>query len=148
MATEKEYELFVEYLHRGVMLLDNESFDDFHFDINIDDVNHQQLAAMILEEGVNDQNYFKKIEPKASDILKIVFTPKVIKEVCAILENIENQNLQDKELCATTAASRLFLLDSQAEHHHLPLAVTRLIEDIYYAFAGDSDPMVNGNEAS
>ncbi len=135
MATEKEYEMFVEYLHRGVMLLDNPEFDSFHFDIDLNNIQCQELATVLAEEGVNDQNYFKKIEPKAGEILSEFFTPIRIKDVCTILETIENKNLSNKEMCAITAASRLFLLDSQAEHNHLPLAITRLIEDVYFAFS-------------
>lgn len=134
MVDEKEYQMFIEYLHKGVMLLENKEFDDFHFDINKDDSKFRELASLLVSEGINDQTYFKNIEPKASEILKKLFTSQKVKDVCKILEAIEGKNSDDKEICTITAASRLFLEDAQAEHFHLPLAITRLVEDVYMTF--------------
>lgn len=129
--TDKDYELFLEYLHKGVLLLDKKEFDDYHFDIDTNSLKVKELATLVLKEGVNHDNYFNKIEPKASEILKEFFNEQKEKDLCNILSKIETDNPDDLELRTTTSASRLFLEDKQTEHHHLPLAVTRLIEDVY-----------------
>lgn len=132
---EKDYEIFLEYLHKGVLLLDRKEFDDYHFNIDINSLKIKELAKLVLDEGVNHNNYFNKIEPTASEILKDLFIDEKEKDLCNILNKIEIDNPEDIELRTTTSASRLFLEDKQTEHHHLPIAVTRLIEDVYSAFS-------------
>ena len=133
--TEEDYQKFFEYLHKGALLLDFEDFDSFHFDINLENAQIRDLATLLIEEGVNDKNYFKKVEPMASEILKTLFIPQKEKDICGILQSIESKNSDDKELCATTSASRMFLEDEHAEHHRLPLAITRLIEDTFVSIS-------------
>ena len=132
---DENYKQFIEFLHRGSLLLELKEFDDFHFAINVKDKEIVELVTLLSNEGINEKNYFERIEPKAASILKISFTQDKEKEVYSILEVIEKGYTDNKEICATTYASKLFLENQETEHHRLPLAITRLLEDAYVAFS-------------
>lgn len=146
MVSKEDYDSFYEYLHKGVMLLDFEEFDKFHFEVDINDSNFKELATLIISQDLNNKNYFKNIEPKASNLLKSIFTPTIAKNVYSILEALEAQNSTNKELYTTIFASKLFLEDKSAEHYRLPLVITRLLEDVYMAFTESQEDLINGKE--
>lgn len=137
MSQEDDYKSFYEYLHKGVLLLDHPEFDDFHFEVDKENSIFKELATLIVEGDINDKDYFRNIEPKASEILKTRFTKDKLSCVFQILEKIEAKDPNNKELCATTFASKLYLQDERVEHFRLPLIMTRLVEDIYFTFANN-----------
>ena len=130
---QEEYQKFLEYLQRGPFLLDLKEFDGFHFILNFEDKEISELGSMLAKEGVNDSNYASTIGPKAIEILKKVFTKDKEKELCGILDKVENGYASDAEVTKTVLASKLFLENEQAKHYYMPLAITRLLEDIFAA---------------
>ncbi len=134
-SLQDEYESFLEYLQKGVMLLDLEELNNFHFDVNKEDPEFKELGNLLIKEGVNEDNYKSTIGPKSSMLLKKIFTPNKEEELHSILSEIESKYKDDIEIYRTSLASRLFLNDENGKHYYLPLALSRLMEDVYEAFS-------------
>ena len=142
-SSQNDYESFLEYLQKGVMLLDLKELDDFHFEIDSDNSEFKELGNLLLLEGINEENYITTIGPKSVNILQKIFTTDKVKELSELLEGVDKKYGDDVEISRMILASKLFLGDENAKHFHLPLAITRLMEDIYETFSGN---VINGKE--
>ena len=144
-TSQNDYESFLEYLQKGVMLLDLEELDSFHFKIDLENAELKELGNLLLLEGINEDNYVTTIGPKSVNILQRIFTLDKVKELSELLAGVDKKYGDDLEISRMVLASQLFLGDDNAKHYHLPLAITRLMEDIYEAF---SDSTTNGRNKS
>ncbi len=136
-SPESDFENFLEYLQKGVMLLDLEEFDTFHFEIDVENPELAELGNLLLLEGINEENYINSLGPKSVNILQRIFTSDKVKELSDLLEGVDEKYNDDLEVSRMVLASKLFLGDENAKHYHLPLAITRLMEDVYESFAGN-----------
>src|SRR3990167_5896290 len=143
VSSQSDYESFLEYLQKGVMLLDLKELDDFHFKIDLENVEFKELGGLLLVEGINEENYVATIGPKSVSILQKIFTTDKVNELSKLLNDVDKKYGDDVEVSRMILASKLFLSDENAKHFHLPLAITRLMEDIYEAFSGNA---ANGKE--
>lgn len=130
----QEEEIFIEYLKRGTLLLDQKDFDNYHFDVDINDTNCKELSDLLVNEGINPQNYELKIRPKAIKIMEYAFTEEKKKELHDLLTFLETEYGNNEEAKRIVLASKLFIEDKNANHCYLPVAVARLLEDIYAKF--------------
>lgn len=138
---EEDFKILVEYLKRGTLLLDLQDLDQFHFYINSTDKASEELATIINTEGVKPENYETNIRPKAVKILEVVFTDEKKSELHKILSEVEAKFKDNDEVLRIILASKLFIEDKKANHSYLPLAVARLLEDIYSTFFINKQPM-------
>lgn len=125
----------IEYLHKGISLLEEKEFNDFHFDVDVKDSRFCELAEMILSHDGYDVKCLNKIEPKANELLKKNLTKDKINLLCLILDEIEIRNCENKEICTAVFASKSILRNNETDSYKLPLIFTRFIEDVYMAFA-------------
>ena len=137
-----------EYLHKGILLLEEKEFNDFHFDIDVNDSSFCEMADMLIECNEYDVTCMKNIEPKANKILKEQLTEEKIKSLHLILDEIELRNSTNTEICAAAFVSKLFLRNKDVDYYKLPLAFTRLVEDVYMTFTNnEKNKTINENGA-
>ena len=128
-----------EYLHKGIFLLEEKEFNDFHFEVDTSDKAFCELGEMLLESDEYDFKCLKRIEPRASEILKNNLTDDKITTLLLILDELEIRNSENKEICTMVFASRSFLRTNRIDSYKLPLIFTRFVEDVYMAFANSND---------
>lgn len=138
--SEEELKVFVEYLKRGTLLLDLKEMDALHFAIDQNDAAAKELADLVHTQGVNPENYESVIRPKAIVIMEKAFDEAKRKEFHGVLAAIEGAYQDNEEICKISLASKLFLEDENARHSYLPIAVARLLEDIYATFYINQQP--------
>lgn len=143
VSSQSDYESFLEYLQKGVMLLDLKELDDFHFQVDPENTEFKELGGLLLVEGINEENYVATIGPKSVSILQKIFTTDKVNELSKLLNDVDKKYGDDVEVSRMILASKLFLSDENAKHFHLPLAITRLMEDVYEVFSGNA---TNGKE--
>ncbi len=129
----------LEYLHKGIFLLEEKEFNDFHFEVDTSDKAFCELGEMLLECDEYDLKCLKKIEPRVNEILKDNLTKEKITSLCLILDEVEIRNCENKEICTTVFASKSFLKTNKEDSYKLPLIFTRFVEDVYMAFAGGNN---------
>ena len=125
----------LEYLHKGTLLLEEKEFNDFHFDVDVNNLDFRELAEIILSHDEYDIQCLNKIEPKANELLRKTLTKDKINSLYLILDEVELRNCENKEICMTVFASKSILKNNESNSYKLPLILTRFIEDVYMAFA-------------